>query len=222
MKPKAHYEEGGYMGRASAMGAIVLVAIALGAAFSPSIAEAGSPHPYIRWDTAQNQVEMIISPDACAHLGSTNCQWMLWVNEPYANPPVTVGYQIGSGGTLSIPYPSICGVLQADKLVTLQADLLSGNGHWIFLGGSRHHILNCAALRPSPPASTTQAVIPPVTVAPPPGLPSQATLDSTSENLNAAPVNASIPPTSWIPSEVVGAAAFLILAFLLKTKRLFK
>jgi hypothetical protein len=144
---------------------------------------------------------------------------MLWVNEPYANPPVTVGYQIGSGGTLSIPYPSFCGVLQADKLVTLQADIVSGDGHWIFLGGSRHHILNCAALRSS---AAPQAVIPAVTVAPPPGLPSQATLDSTSGNLNAAPVNASIPPTSWIPSGVVGATAMLLLALLLKTKRLIR
>jgi hypothetical protein len=207
------------MRRASVSVGIVLVAIALGGAFSPSLAEAGSPHPHIRWDSAQNQVEMIVPSGACAYLGSKKCEWMLWVNEPYANPPVTVGYQIGSGGTLSIPYPSFCGVLQADKLVTLQADIVSGDGHWIFLGGSRHHILNCAALRSS---AAPQAVIPAVTVAPPPGLPSQATLDSTSGNLNAAPVNASIPPTRWIPSGVVGATAMLLLALLLKTKRLIR
>jgi hypothetical protein len=138
---------------------------------------------------------MIIPPAACANLGSSHCVWMLWVNEPRETPPVTVGYQIGTGGTLAIPYPSFCGVLQADKLVTIQADLLSGQG---------------------------QVSAPPVTVAPPPGLPSQATLDASSGDLNDAPVNASIPPTSWIPSELIGGASILVLAFLLKTKRLFK
>jgi hypothetical protein len=208
------------MRRAFAIGGIVLGTIAVCAALSPSLAEAGSPHPYIRWDNAQNQVEMIIPPDACANLGSSHCVWMLWVNEPRETPPVTVGYQIGTGGTLAIPYPSFCGVLQADKLVTIQADLLSGQGHWTFLGGSRHHIINCALLRPD--AASQVPSPPPVAVAPPPGLPSQATLDASSGSLNDTPVNASIPPTSWIPSELVGAASILVLAFLLKTKRMFK
>ena len=210
------------MRRASVIAGIIVVAIALGAAFSPGSAEAGNPHPYIRWNSAQNQVELIIPPDACASLGSKGCEWMLWVNEPNANPPVTVGYQIGSGGTLSIPYPSFCGTLQADKLVTLQADLVSGDGHWILLGGSRHHILNCATLRAAAAPSTPQVTTPPVTAAAPPGLPPPATLDATPKNLDTAPVNASIPPTSWIPSEMVGASAIVLLALLLKTKRLFK
>jgi hypothetical protein len=63
-------------------------------------------------------VTLAIPTPACRKFEDhTGCQWELFVDEPLTPGQPVIGAAFGTSGVLSVPYPTFCGVLQADALV---------------------------------------------------------------------------------------------------------
>ncbi len=136
-----------------AAGAAAL-AIALGA----GLATAGSawsapghghsPHnPVLRIDQSLHQIQLTIPAPACPP-ADAGCTWMLYVGEPRVAGRPTVAAVTGSSGTLTIPFPVFCGVIQADALI--------GPAPWTYRAGIRRTIDTCT----SPPGPVPAGPVP--------------------------------------------------------------
>jgi hypothetical protein len=111
-----------WFGPASAM--LLLLLLALPATPAGAVGEADTQFAHIQFAHIQfaDQARMVmltIPTPACRHSSETTapCNWELFVDEPFAPGQPVVGAVSGSSGVLSVPYPSFCGVLQADALV---------------------------------------------------------------------------------------------------------
>jgi hypothetical protein len=115
---------------------------------------------------SENKVTLKIPTPACPTT-MPNCQWMLFVNEPYVPAKTVVGFVTGTSGLLSIAYPAnFCGVIQADVYAGLPWRLRFGHQHTIDTETS----CNPPPVPPSPPvvppAATAGSGSPPATAAP--------------------------------------------------------
>ena len=73
-----------------------------------------------------------IPTPGCRPDGNTvACQWELVVNEPAVPGQPVVGMATGTSGVLQVPYPSFCGVIQADAMVGPPERLEVGHRHLI-------------------------------------------------------------------------------------------
>ncbi len=124
---------------------LAVVVIAVGA----SMVSAGtawamkerSPEAMPRFDGMTSAVEVTIPTD-CPIVRPV-CQWVLFVNEPDAPGKPVAGFEVGTSGVLSVPFPPYCGVIQADVLV--------GPKPWKMMDGVRAPIEDC----PQPTTTTT-------------------------------------------------------------------
>jgi hypothetical protein len=104
---------------------------------------AAVPYSQVNFDDQARMVTLIIPTPACqvvAH--TTSCNWELFVNEPDVPGQPVVSAVFGTSGVLSVPYPALCGVLQADALVGSppRKDV-----------GHQHEINTCNCVRPHSP-----------------------------------------------------------------------
>ncbi len=109
------------------------MAMATGTAWS---GPAHSRHPVLKFDSEQHHVQLTIPTLACPG-SNQNCEWLLYVNEPSVPGQPVVGFATGSSGTLTINYPILCGVMQADVLV--------GPAPWRYKFGHRRRLDTCGA-----------------------------------------------------------------------------
>ena len=88
---------------------------------APQRMQSGTTDPqfaHIKFADLTHMVTLTIPTPACRRVAhTTSCQWELFVNEPDQPGQPVVGAVFGSSGVLSVPYPTLCGILQADALV---------------------------------------------------------------------------------------------------------
>ncbi|HUY66983.1 MAG TPA: hypothetical protein VMV06_09215 [Acidimicrobiales bacterium] len=79
---------------------------------------AESQFVHVKFVDQSRAVTLTIPTPACKHSSrATSCVWRLFVDEPDVAGQPVVGAVSGTSGVLSVPYPTMCGVLQADALV---------------------------------------------------------------------------------------------------------
>jgi hypothetical protein len=84
----------------------------------PAAADADTHFAHIAFGDKAGAVTLTIPVPACRKFGGhTACLWELFVNEPGEPGQPVIGAAFGTAGVLSVPYPTFCGVLQADALV---------------------------------------------------------------------------------------------------------
>jgi hypothetical protein len=87
---------------------------------------------HIKFDDQAHIVTLTIPTAPCRHdRHTTSCNWELLVNEPYVPGQPVVGAVFGTSGVLSVSYPALCGVLQADALVGPPPRMEVGHRHVI-------------------------------------------------------------------------------------------
>jgi hypothetical protein len=135
--------------------ALAVVTLLLVAQPTPAGA-ADSQFVHIKFDDQARMVTMTIPTPACRQsVRATPCNWELFVDEPDAAGQPVVGTAFGASGVLSVPYPSLCGVLQADALVGPPARRVLGYRHAL-------NTCDCASpLTPWPSAVTNNALVHP-------------------------------------------------------------
>jgi hypothetical protein len=101
-------------------------------------------YPVLRFDDAAQQIQLKIPTPACP-VGQSDCEWMLYVNQPGEPGQPVVAQVIGTSGVLTVAYPDFCGVLQADALI--------GPAPWVYKTGIRRRIDTCV----SPTTTTTSS-----------------------------------------------------------------
>ena len=122
---------------------------------SPTPVGAAGPHfATSNFADQAHMVTLAIPTPACRHVAhTTSCNWELFVDEPDQPGRPVVGAVFGTSGVLSVPYPTSCGVLQADALV------VGSPPHKEV--GYRHQINTCHCLRPLTPQGTQSAATDP-------------------------------------------------------------
>ncbi|HEY7915760.1 MAG TPA: hypothetical protein VIC86_02190 [Acidimicrobiales bacterium] len=87
---------------------------------------------HVKFVDQARTVTLTIPTPACKHSSrATTCVWKLFVNEPDVPGQPVVGAVSGTSGVLSVPYPTTCGVLQADALVGVPPRKAVGYRHVI-------------------------------------------------------------------------------------------
>ena len=125
--------------------AITLLVTLLLASPTPAVA-ADLQFAHIKFADQARMVTLTIPTPACRHVAhTTSCIWELFVNEPDQPGQPVVGAVFGTSGVLSVPYPTSCGVLQADALVGSPPHKEVGY---------RHQINTCHCVRPLAPQGT--------------------------------------------------------------------
>jgi hypothetical protein len=110
----------------------------------------------IKFIPSLDEVTLTIPTPPCRN-GPPNCVWRLWVDEPFAPGQPVLGSVVGTSGTLVVTYPStVCGTVQGDASVTLQADVSVGGTVWRYKVGHRMDI----PCTPDPTTTTTTGVDP--------------------------------------------------------------
>jgi hypothetical protein len=95
-----------------------LAAVPLALGLSMHAADADMGRAVIQFNDPGRVVTLTIPTPPCRPDGNTiACQWELEVDEPNVPGQPVVGTAFGTSGVLSIPYPSYCGVIQADAVV---------------------------------------------------------------------------------------------------------
>ncbi len=98
--------------------AMAVVSVLLLAVPTPAAAATDTDFAHINFDDQAHMVTLTIPTSPCRHDGhTTSCNWELFVNEPEVPGQPVVDAVFGTSGVLSVPYPALCGVLQADALV---------------------------------------------------------------------------------------------------------
>jgi hypothetical protein len=193
--------------------ALVVTLIVVGVALAGMGSATALPRPsqfvIIKFIPSLHEVTMTIPTPACKH-GPPGCVWRLWVDEPFAPGAPVLGSAIGTSGTVTVTYPStVCGTVQGDASVTLQADASVGGQFWRFKVGHRTAI-------PCPP--TTPNVHPPPPATPPVAAttPTRGAPDPTGAAATPVPVagvaSTSTPATAS-PAKAVETAAISQLPF---------
>jgi len=133
--------------------ALILMLLLLSAMPTPAGAE-GTQFVHVNFVDQARMVTLTIPTPACGHSAhATPCVWELFVDEPDVPGQPVVGAVSGTSGVLSVPYPTTCGVLQADALVGSPPRKAVGYRHVI-------NTCHCAPLHaPGPGHSTGTAPI---------------------------------------------------------------
>jgi hypothetical protein len=118
-------------------------------ALPTSAGAAGTQFVHIHFVDQARMVTLTIPNPACRPGDqTTSCVWELFVNEPDVPGQPVVGAVSGTSGVLSVPYPTTCGVLQADALVGAPPRKAVGYRHVI-------NTCRCAPLRSPGPSQLT-------------------------------------------------------------------
>jgi hypothetical protein len=118
-------------------GALMVTA---GTAWSVTLAPRSRPLPLLSMNNDEQLARLVIpAPSPCG-----DCLWMLFMDEPEVVGGPVVAEVTGRHGSLTIPYPKFCGVIQADAL--------EGPLPWKIIEGHRMRIDTCD---PPPPTSST-------------------------------------------------------------------
>jgi len=97
--------------------AMILMLLLLSAVPTPAGAE-GTQFVHVKFVDQARMVTLTIPTPACKHSAhAAPCVWELFVDEPDVPGQPVFGAVSGTSGVLSVPYPTLCGVLQADALV---------------------------------------------------------------------------------------------------------
>ena len=127
--------------------------LSAGTAFAAG-SSAPSSKPILQFGT--DSVSLIIPTPPCPGTHPA-CKWMLFVNQPYVPGQPTVGYAVGTSGTLTVDYPAnFSGIIQADVLVGPPYKLKFGR---------KHHIDTTGSSTTTPPTTTPPTTTPPTTTA---------------------------------------------------------
>ncbi len=117
--------------------------------FLPAQAGADSPFASIGFNDSAHVVTLAIPSSPCrTDHRTTACDWTLSVDEPDVAGRPMVATATGTSGLLSVAYPALCGLIQADALVG--PPLRKEVGH-------RHEINTCDC--PSPLGTTWPSVV---------------------------------------------------------------
>lgn len=169
-----------------------------------------SPRPsqfvIVKFIPSLNEVTLTIPTPPCGP-GPPGCVWRLWVDEPFAPGAPVLGSAVGSTGVLTVTYPStVCGTVQGDAGVTLQADVSVGGQVWRYKVGHRLTI-PCTPTSPTshPPTPTTHPASTPTTVTP--------SLDGSATTALPYTGAAAAPSTEPTPAKAVQTAAISQLPF---------
>lgn len=124
------------------MRSLAAISIALGVTFAATGLATASPRPsqfvIIKFVPSLDEVTLQIPTPPCRH-GPPHCVWRLSVNEPFAPGAPSLGQATGTSGILVVTYPPmVCGTLQGDASVTLQADASVGGNVWRYKVGHRY------------------------------------------------------------------------------------
>ena len=107
-----------------------------------------------------DEVTLQIPTPPCKH-ESRGCVWKLSVNEPLAPGTPVLGQATGRSGLLVVKYPAaVCGTVQGDASVALQADVSVGGSVWHYKVGHRITIpcpSTSPGAAPADPAATGTA-----------------------------------------------------------------
>ena len=143
--------------RVAALAATLVVAgVTLAGMGSATAAPRPSQFVIVKFLPSLHEVTLTIPTPPCKH-GPPGCVWRLWVNEPFAPGAPVLGSATGTSGVLTVTYPStVCGTVQGDASVTLQADVSVGGQVWRYKVGHRMTI-PCTPTSPTthPPTATT-------------------------------------------------------------------
>ena len=157
--------------RAARCAATVLV---VGMVMVGTGAASAAPRPdrfaVITFIPASHQVTLTIPTPPCQG-GPPGCVWRLWVNEPDTPGAPVLGSATGTSGVLVVTYPAtVCGTVQGDASVLLQADVAVGGTVWRYKVGHRTIIPCPSTPPPTPPTPPTSVTTPTTisTVVPPP------------------------------------------------------
>jgi len=118
-------------------------------------------HPVLRFNVPLGEVQLTIPTPACP-VSDPDCVWRLIINEPKAPGAPIVGTVTGTSGTLTLAFPTYCGVIQADAQL---------GPVWVQEQGIRHKIGTCTPTPTTTSTSTTATTAttastkPPVVVA---------------------------------------------------------
>ncbi len=148
--------------------ALVVAGVTLASMGSATAAPRPSQFIIIKFIPSLHEVTLTIPTPPCKH-GPPGCVWRLWVNEPFAPGAPVLGSAVGTSGVLTVTYPStVCGTVQGDASVTLQADVSVGGQVWRYKVGHRMTI-PCTPTSPvtHPPTATTHPVAPTTTATTP-------------------------------------------------------
>ncbi len=110
----------------------------------------------IKFIPSLDEVTLQIPTPPCPH-PSSGCIWKLSVNEPFAPGMPFLGQAIGTTGLLVVKYPAtVCGTVQGDASVALQADVSIGGTVWHYRVGHRITI-PCGSTGPAAPVGVAPA-----------------------------------------------------------------
>jgi hypothetical protein len=110
---------------------LLLLAVPTPAVAAPATA-ADTDFAHIKFDDQAHTVTLTIPTSPCRHdHHTTSCNWELFVNEPNVLGQPVVGAVFGTSGVLSVSYPALCGVLQADAMVGPPPRMEVGHRHAI-------------------------------------------------------------------------------------------
>ena len=179
---------------------LVVAGVALTGVGVASAATRPSRFVVIKFLPALNEVTLTIPTPPCPN-GPPGCIWRLWVDEPFAPGAPALGSATGTTGTLVVTYPStVCGTVQGDASVTLQADVSVGGEVWRYKVGHRTDIPCPPPGPPSPPPTSPPTPPPAVT----------ATTVTPATTPTASP---STPDGGTTPTKAVQTAAISQLPF---------
>jgi hypothetical protein len=150
----------GRVRRLVAVLAAVLVASGVTLAGMGVATASGRPSQFavIKFLPALDEVTLQIPTPPCPH-PSKGCVWRLTVNEPLAPGTPFLGQATGTSGLLVVKYPAtVCGTVQGDASIALQADVSVGGTVWHFRVGHRITI-PCPSTGPTPVNPTVAAVV---------------------------------------------------------------
>jgi hypothetical protein len=149
------------------------------------------PYPVLRANDATQNFELTI-PRHCPE-ANPDCVWMLFVDEPKVPGHPIVAMVKGTSGTLAVPYPAFCGVLQADALI--------GPAPWQQTIGIRKTLDDC-----TPPVSTTTTTVPSTTTTTTTTVPSTTTTSTTVASTTTT-VKSTATTSTTVPPNVASAAS---------------
>ena len=115
----------------------IMVGVALTGIATATAAPGPSKFAIVKFLPSLNEVTLTVPTPPCRK-GPPGCVWQLWVNEPFAPGAPVLGTATGTSGVLTVTYPStVCGTVQGDASVALQADVSVGGLTFRHLFGHR-------------------------------------------------------------------------------------
>ncbi len=200
------------------------ISIAVGVTLSGMGVAGAAPQPskfvIIRFIQSLHEVTLQIPTPPCKH-GPPGCVWKLSVNEPLLPGDPELGVATGTSGLLTVIYPStVCGTVQGDAGVLLQADVSVGGQTWRYKVGHRLVIVCPPTIPPTTPTHSVPAQ-PPNDGGTPPSPPGGATFTANGPQAavkTAAPAQLPFTGIDLTPMALIGMS--LVLCGLVLASRL--